>query len=431
LVTFSAAGAVDGVTSKTFGAGANTVTIGFTPKASTSIDVSDDTEDTNLGAITISATGAGFTFNDDVRFQVVLTMTDPQDGIRYMRGYFAVQRTSGGAAIPTTVTPASTGGLKIFFNSSMYELQGSITTLTMASGTISAAPAGYSVTPVIGANTISCTMTPAEPTRIVIRSVGFGPRGSKKELEAIIQKNYFNGMTAPAALTMVGSSTGFVFNPGNSNNVTYSGDDISSGVIIPSVGTSNDPNLGWVRTQFGLSGEGWKANVVGNPANVNPELPDWLQSPLALGTTINSLRSVAKASNGYYPSGAGPSGAPGNYATGKGITFIDGDYSFGGGDSGGGILICTGKLTLRGKFSFKGMIIVTGAGGIDRSGGGNGSLQGNVVIAPYNPDNYAAGFLPPKYDISGGGTSDITFDSNSVANGMTAVSNFVLGVAEK
>ena len=433
IVSFSTSGTVGtaGGNSQTFGTGANTTTLTFTPKASTTLDVSDETENTDLGTITISATGTGYTFTDDVRFQIALSMTDPADAVRNIRGYFAVQRTSGGAVIPTTVTPTSIGGLKIFFNSSAFELQGSITTLGVAGGAISSAPAGYSVTPTLGGNTISCTMTPAEPTRVIITSTGYGPRGSRKVLEAIVQKNFFNGLTAPAALTMVGTTTDFAFNPGNSNNVTYSGDDVSSSVIIPSIGTTNDPNLSWVRAQFGLSGEGWKANVIGNPANVSSELPFWLWTPATLDATMNSLRNVAKASGNYYESGTGPSGAPGSFATGKGITFIDGDYSFGGGDSGGGILICTGTLTLRGKFSFKGMIIVTGAGGVNRSGGGNGTLQGNVVVAPYNPSNLAAGFLSPKYDISGGGTSDITFDSNSVANGMTAVSNFVLGVAEK
>ena len=69
--------------------------------------------------------------------------------------------------------------------------------------------------------------------------------------------------------------------------------------------------------------------------------------------------------------------------------------------------------------------------GVGLGGGGNGILRGNTVIAPYNKNNLAAGFLAPKYDISGGGTSEIRYDSSSIANGMTAVSNFVLGVAEK
>src|SRR5690606_3533230 len=115
----------------------------------------------------------------------------------------------------------------------------------------------------------------------------------------------------------------------------------------------------------------------------------------------------------------------------RGLTFVEGDLTLTPTMGGGGILVVTGKLTLKGAFNFNGLILVTGAEGIARSGGGNGTLQGNVVIAPYNKNNLGAGFLPPKYDLSGGGNSGVIYNSSSVANGMIAVSNFVLGVAEK
>ena len=157
-------------------------------------------------------------------------------------------------------------------------------------------------------------------------------------------------------------------------------------------------------------------------------IPSWLWSPSNLDATIVSLRNVAKASGNYYSSGTGPNN-PGDYANARGITFIDGDYSIRA--NGGGLLVVTGNLTLHGAFSFKGLIIVTGSGGLHRSGGGNGLIQGNVVIAPYNSTNLALPFLAPQYDITGGGNSELRYDSNSVSNGMTAVSNFHLGVAEK
>ena len=71
----------------------------------------------------------------------------------------------------------------------------------------------------------------------------------------------------------------------------------------------------------------------------------------------------------------------GNNATAQGITFCDGNCTLSG--SGGGILVVTGVLTLDGNFSFNGLIIVTGQGGVLRSGGGSGTIQGNIVIAPY------------------------------------------------
>jgi hypothetical protein len=99
--------------------------------------------------------------------------------------------------------------------------------------------------------------------------------------------------------------------------------------------------------------------------------------------------------------------------------------------AGGGILVVTGKLTLNGGFNFKGLIIVTGTGGVDRQGAGNGELEGNVVVAPYDKTNLSNPFLTPKYDLSGGGNSTIRYNSSSLVNGMIAVSNFVQGVVEK
>ena len=102
-------------------------------------------------------------------------------------------------------------------------------------------------------------------------------------------------------------------------------------------------------------------------------------------------------------------------------------------------MVVTGKLTLHGNFSFNGLIIVTGRNGVDRAGGGTGTIQGNIVVAPYvgcriedgiDPDPTAT-FLSPQYDLSGGGDSTVVYNSKSVANGMVAVSNFVLGVMEK
>lgn len=230
-------------------------------------------------------------------------------------------------------------------------------------------------------------------------------------------------------LTLIGpAGSGFKFDPGNSANVTYSGQDvIAPDIIIPPVGTSNNANLGIVKTALdGLDKK--PGQVVGEAANVTPEMPTWLQNTLNLDTVIQNLRDVAIASNGYYTAGQKVSYF-GDVNDATGITFIEGDASLS--QSGGGILVCTGTLTYNGGVDFNGLIIVTGAGGFTRHGGGNGTILGNAVVAPYNPLNLAAGFLPPKYDMSGGGNSTLTYNSSSIGNGLIAVSNFALGVAEK
>lgn len=411
----------------TFGSGANTATIGYNPVTVNNLDISSGTANTNFGNFTISSTGLGASVSTRTRFVISVRMTAPYEAVKEIRGWIE----------PGTIN-SSSATVKLFFDSQAFVLMGSTITLS-SSGVVSIfiSPSklnnyrtGYEVTPYPpivnnGVTIVNASMTPAEPLRLLVRSTGYGPRGAQKQLEAVVQKNFFNGLGAPATLTLIGSTSGFYFNDGSSQNVTYSGDDIVTNIIIPPVGTTNLQNLAGVTAKF----DG-KTDVIGTPSNVAGELPFWLQSTKNLDDTIKSLRNVAESSGRVFPNSLYSSPPNfGNNANASGITFVDGDVSLSG--AGGGILVCTGKLTLNGGVDFKGLIIVTGAGGIDRKGGGNGLLQGNTVIAPYNPGNLAAGFLGPKYDISGGGTSEMRYNSSSIANGLTAVSNFVLGVAEK
>jgi hypothetical protein len=128
----------------------------------------------------------------------------------------------------------------------------------------------------------------------------------------------------------------------------------------------------------------------------------------------------------------------GDNATGTGITFCDGDCTLGP-VAGGGILIVTGQLTLHGDFNWHGLIIVTGSAGILRTGGGNGTIQGNIVVAPYLNSAIAgnvdplpnAGFLSAQWHTNGGGNATIQYNSDNQNSGLGALSNNVLGVVEK
>ncbi len=376
---------------------------------------------TDFGKFTITTIGSGTTvMNEDIRFQIIVNMTAPYSTTKVMRGWIKVGKVDLGTAT----------NIQFDFDSPAYDVMGS-------SFTHDAEPLSVPLgkTTPVSPTTISGKVTQAEPFRLLVRSVGYGPRGARKELEAIVQKNFFNGLSAPATLTLIGEdAAGFTFIAGSSQQVTYSGKNVVGAEIIPSIGTSNQANLNKVLAN--LDGKGSKADITGYPANVSQELPFWLQSPDNLDKTIRDLKRVAVSSGRYFSGGAEPS-TIGNLSNATGITFVDGDLTIR--QDGGGILIVTGKLTLHGAFKFNGLIIVTGREGISRSGGGNGFLEGNTVIAPYdpalvtpeNPYDTPAKFFAPKYDISGGGNSEVVYNSNSVKNGMTAVSNFVLGVAEK
>lgn len=390
----------------------NGVTVSYVGLATspTTLDVTSGSANANYGRFTFSGSG---TVSDDLRFEVLVEMTAPYSISRGLRGYIKSKNLN--------VNSSNYSNIPFDFDSQVSQLMGS--TITLNSDIMYPTAAGTM--------SVSGSMTQAEPFRVVVTATGYGPRGAKKVLEATIQKNFFNGMTAPATLTLVGPASGAVFEPGSSNQTEYSGQDKVSSVIIPPIGTTNDANLDLVLNKtLKQPPHPFNGNIVGTSANVNSEMPFWLQSATNLNSTIESLKLTAKSSNRYFASGKTPTDA-GDNATGRGITFVDGDLVLNPTLSGGGILVVTGKLTLKGNFDFKGLIIVTGANGVDRQGGGNGLLQGNIVVAPYDPTKLSDGFLPPKYDLSGGGNSAVQYNSNSVANGMVAVSNFVLAVAEK
>jgi len=402
---------------KTFTSGGSSLKIKYNSVSSTDVTFPSNPTSTaaNFGSFTVTASGTGVTIPAKIRFEIVVKVTAQHVVDKAIRG---------------TITGGSSG-ITLTFDSQLVDLAGGkialnipVTTRTLSLGTG-------------GSTNLTGTMTPIEPTRLLIRSTGFGPRGAKKQLEAIVQKNFLDGLAAPATLTLIGSKDGFVFHPGTSAKVTYSGDDVASTINIPSIGTSNFDNLDAVLQE--LDKNSVKTDPQPPPTDVSVEMPDWLTTPYKLDQQIQAFRATAKQLRGrYYPNDLGQlqpaKGDFGNVLTGEGITFIDGDATLS--DQGGGILICTGKLTLDGGVDFKGLIIVTGAGGIDRNGSGNGNLQGNTVVAPYNPADITnplitAQFLAPKYNLNGGGTSTIQYNSNSISNGLLAVSNFIKGIAEK
>ena len=424
-------------TQKTYGSGLNKLVVKYYPTTQTDLDVSTAAANTNFGKFNLQITGTGASIIAFNRFEIVIHMTRPYDERRVIRGY-----------VETNTAPGNPP--KIIFDAQTFTLQGSTMTLNFGWGSpvnvsVIGPPQryGYEATMSTGDNVITGSIESPDPTRLLIKSTGYGPRGSQKRLEAIIQKDEFNGLTAPATLTLVGPTSttsprsSFTFNPGSSNVTVYSGDDVVSTDIIPPIGTSNPANLNTVEDSIsGLPPHPFNGTVIGAPSDVSIEMPDWLTSPLLLDQTIQALATVSRSSGRFFANGVQPTSF-GDNATGKGITFCDGNCTFTG--NGGGILVVTGTLTLNGNFSFNGMILVTGPGGVTRSGGGNGTIQGNMVVSPYVGSRVEDAitpaptdtFLSPQYDLSGGGNSTVVYNSATVAQGLVAVSNFVLGVAEK
>ncbi|MDQ4123788.1 MAG: hypothetical protein M3209_20300 [Acidobacteriota bacterium] len=397
--------------------------ISYTPPLTT--ETTNLNVSTNAGAIakfgSFTITGTGGTIPaDGVRFEINYKMTKPYEAVKVIRGTIF-----GSGAVSST----SPYNIKFVFDSSVLELKGSIITINLNSS--------RELYPSSATTEITGNVTAVEPQRLVLRSTGFGPRGAQKQLEAIIRKNFFDGLSAPSTLTLVGQSNGFHFNAGSSGAQKINGDDVVSAIRLPPIGVTNDQNLLTVNEEIKKG----KPELDGSAANVADELPNWLYNATALHGMLfsdtDNLYTVASNSNRVFTTTPTLAEGLGDFVTGKGITFINGDATFQEKIYGGGILVCTGKLIFKGEWGFRGLIIVTGAAGFERSGGGSGILEGNIVVAPYDKNNLGSssvalsGFLAPKYDTSGGGGSSIIFNSSVANNGLLGISNFVIGIAEK
>jgi hypothetical protein len=376
----------------------------FTDAPSTTVSFATTPANPSLGSFTRTDVNGGYDIGaNEIKFQIDYHLSAPRTALRNMRGSI---KKSG-------------SNYNVTFQAQNYELIGS--SIELCSGT-TGGPGCSDVTLTLPSGTavsFYAYLTPVEPYRLKVLSTGYGPNGARKQLEGVIQKNFFNDSDAPAPLMMQGPNAQF---NGTSAAYNIDGVDNVNGITIPSVGVTDSASL---------------TNVQGCNCNPAPavvtDVPDWMATPQNLNTLVGQLRTTAINSGRYFNNPTEKLTNTGDYTNGTGITFCDGSCEIKNNADGGGILVVTGTL-YSDIWRFKGLIIITGAGGWERVGGGNRTVIGNVVIAPYDPNNLAGGFLSPYYNCQGCGNSLIDYDPIALDNafsGTKSISNFMLGVAEK
>jgi hypothetical protein len=267
------------------------------------------------------------------------------------------------------------------------------------------------------------------PKRLQVQSVGYGPKGSIKRMEMIVQKNTFD-FDPNAMLLMRGSDDGtpteMSFDIGASNAKYYTGHDNAGGAALPTFGVTNNTDLAVANDAITKGSTVADVKTAKVPVG---ELPSWLQDANASRAFLNDMQAVARSMGRYYPSFSGTSGSTSSPA----FTFVNGNCTL---DGGAGLLIVTGDLILNGNPSFSGVILVLGGGSINRNGGGNGNIYGTIYIAKFarswpaaenaQPHNY----LAPTFNTNGGGNSDLRYDSEWVQKAKDALGDIVRDVRE-
>ena len=171
------------------------------------------------------------------------------------------------------------------------------------------------------------------------------------------------------------------------------------------------------------------------------DTPDFLQNSDSARKYLNDLKAAADTEGRYFKPASGSAiNVNSGTATNPVMTFVDGDCIL---DGGAGLLIVTGNLEMNGNPSFDGVILVLGEGSVNRDGGGEGNINGSMVIAnfartwPAADDDPAISnsieypFLAPSFNTNGGGNSTMQYSSLAVSRALKMLSApRVSGIAE-
>jgi len=294
----------------------------------------------------------------------------------------------------------------------------------------------------------ACAIVPVtnyKPERLRIRVTGVGPRGSRKNMEVVVNR-YTLEYDVKATVTLPnGSGNPINFNLGGSNVTSTSGVDASGGGSIDAIAISDADKQRVNNVIDGCDPDG--SNCTGSGPNVTPGDPGVL-GPVNTPSFLNDVASAREFLYGsegmkqaainqgrYFNSGpaaiASDAGLGASNPDGV-FTFVDGDLTLGpGSPTGQGTIIVTGKLTLDGNFQWNGVIMVLGTGEVYRSGGGHGDIFGAMFVAKFptsgaDSDKFGA----PVFDTSGGGTSNIQYSSDAVDKAKSVGGHSVKGVRE-
>jgi hypothetical protein len=429
IVEYQTSGVIEGSDAatphlRTFGTvgGSDEVTIRYTGQAATTLTPDPHsyplTLDSSLGSFVIerplTSIDNGVVIPKTI-FELTITQTRP----------WAATATFE-ASFEGTVDLASST-LKVTFERTSAKGDGTTYGLNLGGAVPEVLDLTYTLSP--STTPVQAKVTSPDPKRLLLKSYGFGPRGSEKRLEMLVTRANLE-FEAPAGVTIQGSDdcTPLVLDTGSSGAKWYSGidysgvdpqrptfavtscdqDDAAAGIKKPD--TVVDPEIGVLASDDLVAG--------------TVERPSFLDSADKARAYLSGLQAKAQSVGRYFKPGSGSATTVADPVDSPMFTFVDGDCTLTGG---AGFLVVTGTLTMRGNTNFRGAVLVLGEGVLIRNGGGNGEILGGITIAKF--DRTSGGFLAPTFSTDGGGNSNVQYDSQSVLRGINSAMN-VNGVRE-
>lgn len=265
-----------------------------------------------------------------------------------------------------------------------------------------------------------------QPARLRIRVNGYGPKGARKRLDAIYRRTKFE-FNAPSTITLISARdcSTMTADIGSSEPKKYSGEDKSGfAPTLPSVATTCTGNTTDIVDD--------KDSLLTPKATLAPSaLDEWLRTPDGCRALLQYLQAEAAAS--------GVLTSVDFDGVSNDFKFVDGNCDL---EGGSGLLVVTGTLRMHGNPSFNGLILVLGGGRVERDGGGEGVINGAMVVSqfartwdaadddPAIDNNVEYPFLTPHFETNGGGKSRVQYDSLAIQNALDFTGPLVLGVRE-
>jgi Tfp pilus assembly protein PilX len=438
IVIFSTSGKFDNNTAtKSFNcasgcsSGTPKLTLTYTPRGSSSVFTTVSGA-TNIGSFAMSASGTGTYTLSNEKFTLSLAQTGPWSATKNIACTISgsITKTSGGWQSGTK--------LIVTFPSVAHSVDGVVYTLTFANAPLANLVDSTNVT-------LSASVTPPEPQRLRIKVAGYGPRNSVKKMQMLVGSSSFD-YNATGTITMRShddNSTILTMSVGSSAVYQYNGNDNSNGVSLPAITVTGPQDVDFING-LNTSNNNTTSQIKGDPAPAQQipvsALDKFLQNTDGYDgarATLERMRQSAKSLKTPGCTGA-PTACDRYFASGETIsniglgmtnglmTFVDGDYTLPPA-GGAGLLVVTGTLTMNGNADYKGLILVLGEGHVERKGGGGDTSLLSMAVAHFGS---SGGFLAPTFNVSGGGTSTMRYDSEWVKKALRSMGPGVLGISE-
>jgi hypothetical protein len=290
------------------------------------------------------------------------------------------------------------------------------TQLTVASG--SCASAGAALIP-------AQNYTPV----YTLTSLAVTPSGSRRMVQMDVSTDIIPNI--PGAMVMDGDLPSFT--PGSSNAFSATGNDQSSstntlrpqnGTVCPppgnepAVGSYDNASNAVINASFAGPPDR-SGNYTGSPANVanvgTALGAGGMNTVQGLTALVNQVAAAASPANTY--TNATGLTNPGTTAAPV-INVVTGDLNVSN-LTGSGILLVEGNANFSGRPNYNGIILIIGKGNLTMSGGGNGVIDGAMLVANlYDSSNH---LIPsgtpgaPLISFSGAGNMTVQYDSCWVA----------------